>query len=190
MTKMLYYGILIRYTVNMGAVYPFGVSEPEMPNVSTVDKPPGQWKYICIIRCSGTDRRLVSPRQYTTKGSRRMTKNLKRFFSMLLALSLVFSLVLPAAATETEEHDHAAHVEETTQEANQAEPINLEAALENITVNAEELEFETSFDNYLVLVDPDTEIDMEDPAILAFESELKEIKVLNAEGEPTPLTPE
>ena len=119
-----------------------------------------------------------------------MTKNLKRFFSMLLALSMVFSLVLPAAATETEEHDHAAHVEETSQEANQAEPIHLEAALENITVNTEELKFETSFDNYLVLVDPDTEIDMEDPAILAFESELQEIKVLNAEGEPTPLTPE
>ena len=43
-----------------------------------------------------------------------MTKNVKRFFSMLLALSMVFSLVVPAAATETE-HDHA-HVEETAEE--------------------------------------------------------------------------
>ena len=119
-----------------------------------------------------------------------MTKNLKRFFSMLLALSMVFSLVLPAAATETEEHDHAAHVEEATQEVSQSEPIKLEAALENITVNTEKLEFQTGFENYLVLVDPDTEIDMEDPAILAFESELKEIKVLNAEGEAVPLTEE
>ena len=47
-----------------------------------------------------------------------MTKNLKRFFSMMLALSMVFSLVVPAAATETDEHDHAA-------EAKQEDSINM-----------------------------------------------------------------
>ena len=111
-----------------------------------------------------------------------MTKNVKRFFSMLLALSLVFSLVVPAAATETDVHDHA---EETKQEA----PINMEAVLENITVNAEDMEFEVSLDNYVLLADPDFEPDESDPVIIALETELKNITVLDeGTGESVALT--
>ena len=74
----------------------------------------------------------------------KMMKNLKRLLSMMLALSMVFSLVVPAAATETHEHDHA-------EEAQQVETINMESVLENITVNAEDVEFEMDFNNYVVL---------------------------------------
>ena len=111
-----------------------------------------------------------------------MTKNVKRFFSMLLALSLVFSLVVPAAATETDAHDHA---EEAKQEAS----INMEAVLENITVNAEDMEFEVGLDNYVLLADPDFEPDESDPVIIALETELKNITVLDeGTGESVALT--
>ena len=110
--------------------------------------------------------------------------NLKRLLSMMLALSMVFSLVVPAAATETDAHDHA-------EEATQEETINMEAVLENITVNAADIELEVNVKNDLVLADPDTEVDEDDPAIIAFETELKEIKVWDeAAQEPVPLTEE
>ena len=114
----------------------------------------------------------------------KMMKNLKRLLSMMLALSMVFSLVVPAAATETHEHDHA-------EEAQQEETINMESVLENITVNAEDVEFEFDLVNKIVLADPDTEVDMEDPAIIEFESDLKNIKVWDeAAQQPVPLTEE
>ena len=47
-----------------------------------------------------------------------MTKNLKRFFSMVLALSLVFGLVIPTTATKVHAHDHA---EEAKQEEKDSE---------------------------------------------------------------------
>ena len=102
----------------------------------------------------------------------KMMKNLKRLLSMMLALSMVFSLVVPAAATETHEHDHA-------EEAKQEETINMEAVLENITVNAEDVELELDFNNYVVLSDPDFEADMSDPAIITLETELRNITVLD-----------
>ena len=114
-----------------------------------------------------------------------MTKNVKRFFSMLLALSMVFSLVVPAAATETE-HDHV-HAEETKEEA------YLNVSLDNVTVSASDigdLDLEIDLESPLILADPNTEVDMDDPAIIAFETELKDFTVLNAEGDPVPLTPE
>ena len=111
-----------------------------------------------------------------------MAKNVKRFFSMLLALSMVFSLVLPAAATETGAHDHA-------EEAKQEETINMESVLESITVNAENIELEVDYKNKIVLADPNTEVDEDDPAIIAFETDLKAIKVWDdAAQQPVPLT--
>ena len=113
-----------------------------------------------------------------------MTKNLKRFFSMVLALSLVFGLVIPTTATKVHAHDHA-------EEAKQEESINLETVLENITVNTDNMEFVVDLANKIVLADPNTEVDTEDPAIIAFESNLKAIKVWDeAAQQPVPLTEE
>ena len=113
-----------------------------------------------------------------------MTKNLKRFFSMVLALSLVFGLVIPTTATKVHAHDHA-------EEAKQEESINLETVLENITVNTDNMEFVVDLANKIVLADPNTEVDTEDPAIIAFESDLKAIKVWDeAAQQPVPLTEE
>ena len=95
-----------------------------------------------------------------------MKTNLKRFFSMMLALSLVFGLVVPANATKVHAHDH-------DEEAKQEASINMEAVLDNITVNTDKLEFEIDLTNKIVLADPNTEVDTEDPAIIAFESDLK-----------------
>ena len=113
-----------------------------------------------------------------------MAKNLKRFFSMLLALAMVFGLVDPTGVTNDHAHEHA-------EEAKQEESINVEAILENITVNADKVEFEFDLTNKIVLADPNTEVDTEDPAIIAFEADLKAIKVWDdAAQQPVPLTAE
>ena len=127
-----------------------------------------------------------------------MTNNVKRFFSLFLALSLVFGLVVPAAATETDDHSHeqtskAAPVAETTEETTKAasDEIQFEVSLDNITVNVEDIEFNVNLKTPLVLTDPDAEIeiDREDPAIIGFESSLKNITVWDEEAqEPVPLT--
>ena len=59
-----------------------------------------------------------------------MAKNLKRFFSMMLALAMVCGLVVPTGVTNVHAHEHA-------EEAKQEESINVESILENITVNAD-----------------------------------------------------
>ncbi|MGM9602729.1 MAG: hypothetical protein ACI3W5_14250, partial [Faecousia sp.] len=127
-----------------------------------------------------------------------MTNNVKRFFSLFLAMSLVFGLVVPAAATETDDHSHEqtsvayAAVEtagETTKAA--SDEIQFEVSLDNITVNVEDIEFNVSLKTPLVLTDPDAEIeiDREDPAIIGFESSLKNITVWDEETQQhVPLT--
>ena len=113
-----------------------------------------------------------------------MAKNLKRFFSMMLALAMVFGLVVPTGVTNVHAHEH-------TEEAKQEESINVESILENITVNADKVEFEFDLTNKIVLADPNTEVDTEDPAIIAFEADLKAIKVWDdAAQQPVPLTAE
>ena len=100
-----------------------------------------------------------------------MKKNAKRFLSMLLALSMAFSLlVFPAGATEVHDHEH-------TEDASAVADKDYEFVVDgNITI--------------VPLKTEGVELDEEDPVIIAVEKELKEMMVLNAEGEPVPLTTE
>ena len=112
-----------------------------------------------------------------------MKKNAKKFFSMLLALAMLLSMVpMTAFATETED---------------QAEAV-VDAAVdtaEEVTATAEEAEEEEISFNFAsvapaLLNADETEVDEDDPAIIAFEAELKEIKVLMADGSVGNLTDE
>ena len=111
-----------------------------------------------------------------------MTKNVKRFFSLVLALSMLFGLALPAAATESDAV--AVKTEEVSKE------LNVEVSVDKDALEAVDVEFNFDFANVLLMTSEDVEVDKEDPTIIAFESELDSIKVLNAEGEAVPLTAE
>ena len=99
-----------------------------------------------------------------------MMKNAKRFLSLVLAVSMVFGLlVFPTSATENHTHEH-------TEEANTVSTkndINVEANVNVVPLKTEGVE-----------------VDEEDPAIIAVSKELDDMLVLNAEGEPVPLTEE
>ena len=90
-----------------------------------------------------------------------MKKNAKRFLSMLLALSMAFSLlVFPAGATEVHDHEH-------TEDASAVADKDYEFVVDgNITI--------------VPLKTEGVELDEEDPVIIAVEKELKEMMVLNA----------
>ncbi len=104
-----------------------------------------------------------------------MKKTAKRFLSMLLVLSMVFGLlVFPAAATETEE---PAEVVETAAETTPA-------------VEEADVRVEDAFFAPVLFGDGEVVIDEEDPAIIAMEDSLQNVKVLGAEGNPVPLTEE
>ena len=107
-----------------------------------------------------------------------MKKTAKRFLSMLLVLSMVFGLlVFPAAATETEEPAEAVETAaETTPAVEEAEtPV----------VSVEDMHFVP-----VLYGDGEVVIDEEDPAIIAMEDSLQNVKVLGADGQPVPLTEE
>ena len=112
-----------------------------------------------------------------------MTKNAKRFISVVLALAMVFSLVIPAGATEA--HTHADEL------VSALDGISVEALLENVKVDASDVELEVEYDAPLILADPNVEVNEDDPAIIGFETELKNIKVWDeAAQQPVPLTEE
>ena len=111
-----------------------------------------------------------------------MTKNVKRFFSLVLALSMLFGLALPAAATESDAV--AVKTEDVSKE------LNVEVSVDKDALEAVDVEFDFDFANVLLMTSEDVEVDKEDPTIIAFESELDSFKVLNAEGESVPLTAE
>lgn len=99
-----------------------------------------------------------------------MMKNAKRFLSMLLAVSMVFGLlVFPTSATENHNHEH-------NEEANTVSTKNDIDVEANVTV--------------VPLKTEGVEVDEEDPAIIAVTKELDDMLVLNAEGDPVPLTEE
>jgi len=124
-----------------------------------------------------------APDKYSKKGIVKMTKNAKRFISVVLALAMVFSLVIPAGATEP--HTHADEL------VGALDGFSVEAALENVKVDANDIELEVEYDAPLILADPNVEVDEDDPAIIAFETELKNIKVWDeAAQESKPLTEE
>ena len=103
-----------------------------------------------------------------------MKKNAKRFLSMLLALSMVFSLVvIPAGATGTHSHDHG-----------NAAGANTASTNGNYDFSVED------FSDVVPLKTEGVELDKENPAIIAVEKELQDMLVLNAEGEAVPLTAE
>ena len=99
-----------------------------------------------------------------------MMKNAKRFLSMLLALSMVFGLlVFPTSAAETHTHEHS----------EEAKTVSTKS----------EIKVEDSF-SIVPLLTEGVEVDEEDPAIIAVTKELDNMMVLNAEGDPVPLTEE
>ena len=103
-----------------------------------------------------------------------MKKNAKRFLSMLLALSMVLSLVvIPAGATETHDHNHGNAAEANTASTNGNYDFSVE-----------------DFSDVVPLKTEGVELDKENPAIIAVEKELQDMLVLNAEGEVVPLTAE
>ena len=96
-------------------------------------------------------------------------KNAKRLLSMLLVLCMVLTFV-PATVWATE--TAAETVAEATTEANEAKTeINVSAGLSVGLLKTE-----------------GAEVDEEDPTIIAVKAELDDMKVLNAEGDPVPLT--
>ena len=104
-----------------------------------------------------------------------MKKTAKRFLSMLLVLTMVAGLlVFPAAATETEEPVEAV---ETAAETTPA-------------VEEADVRVEGTFFAPVLFGDGEVVIDEEDPAIIAMEDSLENVKVLGAEGNPVPLTEE
>lgn len=104
-----------------------------------------------------------------------MKKTAKRFLSMLLVLTMVAGLlVFPAAATETEEPAEAV---ETAAETTPA-------------VEEADVRVEGTFFAPVLFGDGEVVIDEEDPAIIAMEDSLENVKVLGAEGNPVPLTEE
>ena len=125
-----------------------------------------------------------------------MTKNVKRFFSMMLALSMVFSLALPAAATETEAHDHAEEVVQETTAATEAAAettevpadITVDTDEEDIKVEVSKLDLDIQFNSAMVMSSEDVQVDRNDPVIIALEAELKSITVLDEEGNSVALT--
>ena len=96
-----------------------------------------------------------------------MKKNAKRFLSMLLALSMVFGLlVFPAGATEN-------------------------ADTEEATTSTKGYDFSVEDSLSIVPLKTDgVDVDEDDPVIIAVSKELAEMMVLNAEGNPVPLTVE
>lgn len=102
-----------------------------------------------------------------------MKKTAKRFLSMLLVLTMVAGLlVFPAAATETEEPVEAV---ETAAETTPA-------------VEEADVRVEGTFFAPVLFGDGEVVIDEEDPAIIAMEDSLENVKVLGANGQPVPLT--
>lgn len=110
-----------------------------------------------------------------------MKKMTKRFFSLLLACVLVFgALPTNAFAAPTTEAEEKTSTKVNIQEAEKYEPTEpIEISLDS---------YGTFKLNTALPVDEDVVVDEEDPAIIAVEAELKDIKVLNADGEPVPLT--
>ena len=105
-----------------------------------------------------------------------MTMTVKRLFGMLLALSMIFGFAVPAAAAGTEA------------EAAETESVTVNDADNTAAIDMDN--FELSFDMSILWADEDVEIDEDDPAIITMSQELSNIKVLNAEGVPAPLTQE
>ena len=103
-----------------------------------------------------------------------MKKTTKRFFSVLLALAMVLSMAPTTAWAAPQDHTGHSHQTVTSTPAGEQNTVD----------------FSTSFVAPLLLSPEDVEIDEEDPAIITLKAELKDIKVLGAEGEPTPLTEE
>ncbi|MGN1191704.1 MAG: hypothetical protein ACI4S0_03445 [Dorea sp.] len=142
-----------------------------------------------------------------------MKRRMKKLMSLLLSVSMVFSVfTMPVYAspadgteseqtvesetTETEDNTTGAAEEtqpeatqpETTQpETTQPETITVEESYTTYTLNANEIDV-SEVTPYSVAVPEDTQVDTDDPTITVVEEELGDIKVLNDEGESVALT--
>ena len=103
-----------------------------------------------------------------------MKKTAKRFFSMLLVLVMVLSMVPMTALAVPNDHEQA--VQQTAQ-TNAAEEKNT-------------IDLSTSLDMPLLMSTEGVEVDEENPTIISLKAELKDIKVLNEDGESVSLTEE
>ena len=113
-----------------------------------------------------------------------MKKNAKRFFSTLLALVMLLSMV-PMTAFATENgHEHEV---DTTVVTNTAEETTATA---EDAAEQEEISFNFGSLAPALLNADETEVDEGNPAIIALETELKEVKVLLADGTTGALTEE
>ncbi len=114
-----------------------------------------------------------------------MKKMTLRFFSMLLVLSMVVGMVPMTVQAAPKEET----VVETVVETVETEAVETES---EDAASEEEIDFNFSMSEVAatLLSTEDVEIDEEDPSIIAVETELQSMKVLNAEGDPVPLTEE
>ena len=121
-----------------------------------------------------------------------MKKMSKRFFSLLLVLSMVIGVfAMPAMAAPAQTEPVVSGQSGTTdqssaQTGSQQESGNKFVISDEVIFNSETLKVDLSGD---VQVD-ESAIDYDDPAIILVEEELKTMKVLNDDGQQVALTPE
>lgn len=144
-----------------------------------------------------------------------MKRRMKKFMSLLLSVSMVFSVFTmpvyasPADGTESEqtvesettetEDNTTGAAEETQPEATQPETTQpeetqpqtttVEESFTTYTVNADDIDV-SDVTTHGVVVDEEVVVDENDPIMTTVEEELGNIKVLNDDGEPVPLTEE
>ena len=144
-----------------------------------------------------------------------MKRRMKKLMSLLLSVSMVFSVfTMPVYAspadgteseqtvesetTETEDNTTGAAEEtqpeetqpETTQpEETQPQTTTVEESFTTYTVNADDIDV-SDVTTHGVVVDEEVVVDENDPIMTTVEEELGNIKVLNDDGEPVPLTEE
>ncbi|MSS01076.1 Ig-like domain-containing protein [Floccifex porci] len=144
-----------------------------------------------------------------------MKRRMKKLMSLLISVSMVFSVfTMPVYATpadgteseqtvesettETEDNTTGAAEEtqpeetqpETTQpEETQPQTTTVEESFTTYTVNADDIDV-SDVTTHGVVVDEEVVVDENDPIMTTVEEELGNIKVLNDDGEPVPLTEE
>ena len=105
-----------------------------------------------------------------------MMNNAKRFFSMLLVLAMVLSMA--PMTVWAAPHDHAAEVKTEN------------VVIGTTTEEKNTIDFSAAGFAAPMLQTAGVEVDETNPAIISMQAGLDEIKVLNADGTPTPLTEE
>ena len=121
-----------------------------------------------------------------------MMKTMKRFLSMLMALSILFGLlVTPSMAVSVEESAVTVQPSgktESSQEKNENAEDSTDDRIvfgDTVIINDKKLKVDLTGN-----VQADGEVDYNDPAIVIMAQELRQIKVLNEDGQKVALTAE